>query len=103
MDETDRRIVNALQGGFPVCDEPFAAVAETLGIGADELIGRLRALLETGVLSRFGPQLPHMAEAALVAANTPSPPPERRRMPRWAYALGGALVGAALVVLGSLL
>ena len=56
MDETDRRIVNALQGGFPVCDEPFAVVAETLGIGADELIGRLRALLDCGVLSRFGPQ-----------------------------------------------
>jgi DNA-binding Lrp family transcriptional regulator len=56
MDDTDRRIVNALQGGFPVCDEPFAAVAETLGIGAGELIARLRALLDRGVLSRFGPQ-----------------------------------------------
>jgi DNA-binding Lrp family transcriptional regulator len=56
MDDTDRRIVNALQGGFPVCDEPFAAVAETLGIGAGELITRLRALLDRGVLSRFGPQ-----------------------------------------------
>jgi DNA-binding Lrp family transcriptional regulator len=56
MDETDRQIVNALQGGFPVCDEPFAAVAQTLGIGADELIGRLRGLLDRGVLTRFGPQ-----------------------------------------------
>ena len=56
MDEVDRRIVNVLQGGFPICDEPFAAVAQTLGIGADELIGRLRALLDQGVLSRFGPQ-----------------------------------------------
>ena len=56
MDETDRRIVNALQGGSPVCDEPYAAVAATLGIGAGELIDRLRALLDRGVLSRFGPQ-----------------------------------------------
>jgi DNA-binding Lrp family transcriptional regulator len=56
MDETDRCIVNALQGGFPVCDEPYAAVAATLGIGAGELIDRLRALLDRGVLSRFGPQ-----------------------------------------------
>jgi len=56
MDETDRRIVNALQGGFPVCDEPYAAVAGTLGIGAGELIDRLRALLDRRVLSRFGPQ-----------------------------------------------
>ena len=56
MDETDRRIVNALQGGFPVCDEPYAAVAAPLGIGAGELIDRLRALLDRRVLSRFGPQ-----------------------------------------------
>ena len=56
MDDTDRRILNALQGGFPICDEPYAAAARTLGIGADELIARLRALLDEGVLSRFGPQ-----------------------------------------------
>jgi DNA-binding Lrp family transcriptional regulator len=70
MDDTDRRIVNALQGGFPVCDEPFAAVAETLGIGADELIGRLRALLENGVLSRFGPlyQVERMGGRFVLAA-----------------------------------
>ena len=70
MDDTDRRIVNALQGGFPVCDEPFAAVAEDLGIGADELIGRLRALLEAGVLSRFGPlyQVERMGGRFVLAA-----------------------------------
>lgn len=70
MDDTDRRIVNALQGGFPVCDEPFAAVAETLGMAADELIGRLRALLETGVLSRFGPlyQVERMGGRFVLAA-----------------------------------
>ena len=56
MDDVDRGIVNALQGGFPVCDEPFAAVAEPLGISAEELIGRLRNLLDEGVLTRFGPQ-----------------------------------------------
>jgi DNA-binding Lrp family transcriptional regulator len=70
MDDTDRRIVNALQGGFPVCDEPFAAVAETLGMAADELIGRLRALLEKGVLSRFGPlyQVERMGGRFVLAA-----------------------------------
>ncbi|MBP7001821.1 2-polyprenylphenol 6-hydroxylase [Amaricoccus sp.] len=55
------------------------------------------------VLSRFGPQLPHMAEAALVRLNAPPPPPERRRFPGWAYALAGAAVGAGLVALGTLL
>ena len=32
MDELDRAIINALQGGFPVCERPFAAVAAQLGM-----------------------------------------------------------------------
>jgi ubiquinone biosynthesis protein len=55
------------------------------------------------VLTRFGPRLPQMAEAALIRANAPEPLPERRPLPAWAYGLGGALVGAALVALGTLL
>lgn len=55
MDEFDRRIVNALQGGFPVCERPFAAAAEGLGTDEATLIARLRAMREGGVLSRFGP------------------------------------------------
>jgi len=55
------------------------------------------------VLSRFGPRLPAMAEAALIRASAPPPPPDRRRPPGWVYGLGGAMVGAALVALGALL
>ena len=36
-------------------------------------------------------------------ANSPPPPPEPRVPPRWLYALGGALLAAALIVIGSLL
>ncbi len=70
MDELDRRIINALQGGFPVCDEPFAAVAEPLGITADQLIGRLQVLIESGVLTRFGPlfQVEQMGGRFVLAA-----------------------------------
>jgi DNA-binding Lrp family transcriptional regulator len=55
MDELDRRIVNALQGGFPVCERPYAAAAATLGIDEVTLIARLRGLVEGGTVSRFGP------------------------------------------------
>ena len=55
------------------------------------------------VLGRFGPRLPQLAEAALIRASQPPPPPERRRYPGWVYGLGGAAVGAALVVLGAML
>ena len=55
MDELDRRIVNALQGGFPICERPFEAAARTLGLREDELIQRIERLLADRVLTRFGP------------------------------------------------
>ncbi|WP_435100174.1 AsnC family transcriptional regulator [Arhodomonas sp. AD133] len=55
MEPLDRRIVNELQGGFPVCEAPYAAAAATLGITEAELVERIRRLLDEGVLSRFGP------------------------------------------------
>lgn len=55
MDELDRRIVNALQGGFPVSPRPFEEAARQLGTDEATLIARLRRLLEQGVLTRFGP------------------------------------------------
>lgn len=55
MNAVDRRIVNALQGGFPVCERPYAAAATTLGLTEDELVARLGRLVADGSLSRFGP------------------------------------------------
>jgi DNA-binding Lrp family transcriptional regulator len=55
MDAVARRIVNALQVGFPVCERPFLAVATELGLAEDELIARIDALLADGTLTRFGP------------------------------------------------
>jgi DNA-binding Lrp family transcriptional regulator len=55
LDATDRAIVNALQGGFPLSARPFAEAARPLGLGEDELIARVRRLVDSGALSRFGP------------------------------------------------
>ncbi|MDJ0943091.1 MAG: AsnC family transcriptional regulator [Kiloniellales bacterium] len=55
LDSLDRRIVNGLQGGFPVCERPYAEAAAALGIEEEELIARLGRLVETGALSRFAP------------------------------------------------
>jgi DNA-binding Lrp family transcriptional regulator len=55
MDATDRTIINALQGDFPVSDRPFADVARSLGLSEDDLIGRIARLLDNGTLTRFGP------------------------------------------------
>ena len=53
------------------------------------------------ILSRLGPRLPQIAEAALIRASTPVVVLPRRRTPGWAWALGGVIVGAALVTLGT--
>ncbi len=70
MDELDRRIVNALQGSFPICDEPYREAAESLGLGEAELIARLGRLLEDKALTRFGPmyQVERMGGAFVLAA-----------------------------------
>ncbi|MDP6787070.1 MAG: Lrp/AsnC family transcriptional regulator [Rhodospirillales bacterium] len=55
LDAADRALVNHLQGGFPLVEEPFAEVAKGLGMDEDEVTRRLGALLARGVLTRFGP------------------------------------------------
>jgi DNA-binding Lrp family transcriptional regulator len=55
LDELDRAIINELQGGFPICESPYATVAEQLGSTEGEIITRLQRLLDEKILSRFGP------------------------------------------------
>ena len=55
LDATDRTIINALQGGFPVSSNPYSEIAGQLGLKEPELIERLGWLLEKGAISRFGP------------------------------------------------
>lgn len=55
LDALDRRIVNAMQGGFPICERPFEAMALQLQTSEQELVTRIERLLEQGTLSRFGP------------------------------------------------
>ena len=55
LDALDKRIVNRLQEGFPISDCPYAEVAAELGTDEATLMARIDALLDTGVLTRFGP------------------------------------------------
>ncbi len=70
LDEIDRRLINALQGGFPLVAEPYRKVAETLGLSEGELLRRLDSLLERRVLTRFGPmfQIERAGGAFVLAA-----------------------------------
>ncbi len=54
-DFIDRRIVNELQGGLPLSERPFAALAADLEITEQAVVDRIEKLLSDGILSRFGP------------------------------------------------
>ena len=60
MDETDRRLLRALQDGIPIVERPFGEVAAGLGLGEDEVVARLRKLVEEGYVKRFGASLDHL-------------------------------------------
>ncbi len=55
LDDLDRAIINQLQGGFPIADEPFTIAAQELGIDADLLKSRIQNLLQENIVTRFGP------------------------------------------------
>lgn len=55
LDDLDRQLLNALQDGLPICERPFKNLAAQLGVSEAEVVERIRALLQAGVLTRFGP------------------------------------------------
>ena len=55
LDRVDALLLRRLHGGFPLTETPYADVAEELGLGEDEVLERLAALLGDGMLTRFGP------------------------------------------------
>lgn len=51
----DKQLINMLQKGLPVCDRPFQEIAQTLNTTEETVLTHLNELLDTKVLSRFGP------------------------------------------------
>jgi DNA-binding Lrp family transcriptional regulator len=79
MNERDRALINAFQGGFPVVERPFEPAAQALRergieLSADDLLDRIRRLDDNGTLSRFGALIDAEAiggTATLVAMHAP--------------------------------
>ena len=55
MDVRDQELINALHGGFPIEDRPYAEIGRLLGMSEEEVIERLQRLLADRTLTRFGP------------------------------------------------
>lgn len=61
IDELDRRLIVATQGGLPLVPQPYAALGDELGIGAAEVMQRLRRMLAEGAIRRIGAVPNHYA------------------------------------------
>lgn len=70
MNLLSQRLINEWQGGFPLCPQPFALVAEQLESSEALVLETLRECLSDGTLTRFGPlyQIERLGGAFSLAA-----------------------------------
>jgi DNA-binding Lrp family transcriptional regulator len=54
MDQTDKRILDIIQTGFPIEPRPYAAVGQAVGLTESETLARVRALVGKGIIRRIG-------------------------------------------------
>mgnify|MGYP003507617588 FL=1 len=59
IDETDRRVLAAIQSGLPLVSRPFAEIGARLGLSEAEVMTRLQQLQTRGVIRRFGVVVRH--------------------------------------------
>jgi DNA-binding Lrp family transcriptional regulator len=59
LDALDKRIVAVMQESFPLVFEPYAVLAQQIGISEAELFDRLDVLHKTGGIRKFGAVLTH--------------------------------------------
>ena len=83
LDSTDAALVDALQSGIPIADNPYGSIAESLSITPEEVVSRIARMLERGVLTRFGPMFnaDRMGGAFTLAALS-APPADFDRVAR---------------------
>jgi DNA-binding Lrp family transcriptional regulator len=59
LDALDKRIIAAMQEEFPLTEEPYRVLADTLQISEDELMERLQNYKQNGQMRKLGAVLKH--------------------------------------------
>jgi DNA-binding Lrp family transcriptional regulator len=117
LNETDRQLIAAIQDGLPLASQPYAVIADRLGITQQAVITRLQALQDSGLIKRMGVVVRHRALGydanAMVVWDVPDADIERigklladetcvtlcyqrpRRLPDWPYNLFCMIHGRA--------
>ena len=75
LDPTDRLLLDALQGAFPLCERPFGELGRRAGIEEAEAVRRVRELKDAGLIRWIGAIFDSAAlgyRGALVALELPA-------------------------------
>lgn len=117
MSPLDQRIVRATQAGLPLVARPYAAIAASIGVSEQAVVGRLEAMLADGRIRRIGAVPNHYALGYKANAMTVWDVPDEhvealgrqvgalpfvthcyrrpRRLPAWPYNLFAMVHGAS--------
>ncbi|MFK5954707.1 MAG: Lrp/AsnC family transcriptional regulator [Desulfobacterium sp.] len=59
LTDIEKKVIASLQGNIPVCQRPFLALAEAIGISEEKYLDIVAQLNEQGIIRRFGATLKH--------------------------------------------
>ena len=80
LDDTDRRLLNLMQGSFPIAARPYAHVAQLGGVSEQEVMARVSHLLDKRIIRQVTPIFDTRAlgySSMLVAAKVDPEHPHR--------------------------
>ena len=55
LDELDKRLLNLMQGSFPIAPHPYAAVAAEAQLGEGDVLARVKRLLDERIIRQVTP------------------------------------------------
>jgi siroheme decarboxylase len=80
LDDLDRKLLNLMQGSFPLARRPYAAVAAAAEVDEDEVLGRVQRLIDERIIRQVTPIFDTRVlgyKSMLVAAKVDSEHPHR--------------------------
>ncbi len=80
LDDADRKLLNLMQGSFPIAPRPYRAVAELAGLSEQEAMSRVQRLLDKRIIRQVTPIFDTRAlgySSMLVAAKVDPEHPHR--------------------------
>jgi DNA-binding Lrp family transcriptional regulator len=69
-----QNIINNFQKDFPLCEQPYQAIAQLLDSSEQQVLEAIKSLDQQGVLSRVGPVFDHKKAGASTLAAIAAPP-----------------------------